>query len=73
MKVVSNYLFDEIEQGYYKCRLNIFSNTDYMVLGNKFMQGYYTVFDIDHSKLGFGPLITSEKVNSDSLIEPDAN
>jgi hypothetical protein len=44
-----------------------------MVLGNKFMQGYYTVFDIDHSKLGFGPLITSEKVNSDSLIEPDAN
>ncbi len=38
------------------CPIGIVSNTqDYWVLGNTFMQTYYTIFDASNSKLGLVP------------------
>ena len=51
-----------------KCRFNGFDSGDRMILGNPFMQEYYTVIDIDHEKIGLGQLEQEVEVEP---LEPE--
>ena len=44
------------------CGISIIANTEnFFILGNSFMKGYYSIFDMTDSALGFIPHYTSTK------------
>ena len=37
------------------------SDNDFVLLGQSFFRGYYSIFDMDHNRIGFAPHSTSVK------------
>ena len=68
----NDYIIDSsIDKDRSVCTLGIVPNTeDYWLLGDTFLRGYYSVFNMDSGQLGLVPHVDSDKVELVSGISP---
>lgn len=49
--------FVESHLGEFQCEFMVYNSGDWYILGEVFLRDYYSVYNIDHSRMGLGKVI----------------